>query len=461
MNARADFEIPDEPAVAPWSQELEQAVLGCLLLDANTFDLVGDILKADDFFEVRHKAVFEAVSALSMAGKGVDVITVFDVLQSAGKADDVGGLEYLNALTQAIPNAARARSYAEKVAEKSRQRVLIAETDNAAAMARRGDDPAAVIDQITSRFLALLERGQRREPKLISDLAVTWIDSLDELARGEVRPGISTGIESFDVALNGGWKPGHLYILAARPGVGKSSFAQFTATHAALNEGQPGLYLNLEMPGVEMVGRGVARLGRVDYSALQRGKLRDDEWARVSEGVEILRNLPLLIDDEPGLTLAAIRAKAMATKRRHGLRLMVLDYLQLCSSNGKHANRNGEIEEISRGLKALAKELGIAVIALSQLNREVERRSNAEPTLADLRDSGSIEQDADSVIFLWPCREFSEYHLIGATLAKNRQGTRNRLGLEFRGRYQSWCASTADVTPPTKRAASKSDQGFE
>lgn len=461
MNPRADFEITDEPVVAPWSQELEQAVLGCLLLDASAFDRVGDILRADDFFEMRHKAVFEAVSALSLAGKGVDTITVFDALKSAGKADYVGGLEYLNALTQAIPNATRARSYAEKVVEKSRQRALIAEADNAAVLARKGDDPAAVIDEIAGRFLSLLERGQRREPKLISDLAVAWLDNLQDLDQGDAKPGISTGIESLDTALNGGWKPGHLYIIAARPAVGKSSFAQFTATHAALNEGEPGLYLSLEMPGVEMVGRGVARLGRIDYSALQRGKLSDDEWTRLSEGVEVLRNLPLLVDDEPGITLAAIRAKAMATKRRHGLRVLVLDYLQLCASTGRHQNRNSEVEEISRGLKALAKELGIAVIALSQLNREVEKRSNPEPTLADLRDSGAIEQDADSVIFLWPCREFSDYHLIGATLAKNRQGTRTRLGLEFRGRYQSWCASTADVTPPTKRAASKSDQGFE
>ena len=275
------------------------------------------------------------------------------------------------------------------------------------------------------------------------------------------QPGVPTGLSALDEELNGGFRPGHLYILAARPSVGKSSLAQSVMTHAALNEGEPGLYLNLEMPGSEMVGRAVANLGRVDYRALQRGQLDDDDWSCVSEGVETLRQIPLLIDDEPGLTLGAIRAKAMAVKRRHGLRLLALDYLQLCASTGRHQNRNGEVEEISRGLKSLAKELGISVIALSQLNREVEKRSSPEPTLADLRDSGAIEQDADVVMFLWRCREFSESQVMGLTLAKNRQGRLARLALEFRGNYQRWSTSEADVTPPSRGGRFGAGKGAE
>lgn len=462
MNARADFGLPDEQSPLPWSQELEQAVLGCLLLDATAFDRVGDILKAEDFFEMRHKAVFGAASALSLAGKGVDVITVFEALQSAGKADEAGGLEYLNALAQAIPNAARVRSYAEKVVEKSQHRALIAAADEAGELARQSDDAAATVDTITGRFMALLQRTQRREPRAIADLAVAWIDRLQDLASGRVESGVSTGLPHLDAALNGGLREGGLYILAARPSVGKSSLSQSVVTHAALHDDVPGLFLSQEMPAQDVVDRAVANLGAVDYSDLLQGRLSDQQWSDVSEAVEKLRHLRLHIDDEQALTLSAIRAKAMAVKRRQGLRILVVDYLQLCASTGRHQNRNSEIEEISRGLKALAKELCISVIALSQLNREVEKRSSPEPTLADLRDSGAIEQDADVVMFLWRCREFSGSQILGLTLAKNRQGKAGtRLALEFRGQYQRWDASDADVSPPSKRAASKHDGGFD
>lgn len=439
----------------PHSPELEQRVLGALLLDASAcWDQIGDRLTAADFFEHRHALVFDAVAGLVIACKPVDIITVHHALKAKGMEDRAGGLSYLNELNQCTPTTRLAGEWAEQLAELSAQRRVIGAAHEALTLAEGHGDGAGMsaaerADASAGLFLGLMEGRQRSEPKEISDLAVAWIDHISDLSQGVTLPGVSTGLPTLDDELNGGFRPGGLYILAARPSVGKSSLAQAMLTHAALNAREPGLYLNLEMPGMEMVGRGVANLGMVDYRDLQRGQLDDAGWSHLSEGVEMLRNLPLLIDDEPGLTLAAIRAKAMATKRRHGLRLLVLDYLQLCASTGRHQNRNGEVEEISRGLKALAKELGISVIALSQLNREVEKRGSPEPTLADLRDSGAIEQDADVVMFLWRCREFSDHQIMGLTLGKNRQGRLARLALEFRGRYQRWSTSEADVTPPS------------
>ena len=451
----------------PHSPELEQRVLGALLLDAAAcWDRIGDRVSVADFFEQRHAMVFEAIAGLVNACKPVDIITVHEVLKAKGFEDRVGGLLYLNQLNQCTSTIRPAGEWADRLAEIGAQRRVLSAAHDAVSLAEGQGDSAGMsaaerADAAAAKFLALMQSRQRSEPRQMPDLAVAWIDQLQEIALGHAQPGVPTGLSALDEELNGGFRPGHLYILAARPSVGKSSLAQSVMTHAALNEGEPGLYLNLEMPGSEMVGRAVANLGRVDYRALQRGQLDDDDWSCVSEGVEKLRQIPLLIDDEPGLTLGAIRAKAMAVKRRHGLRLLALDYLQLCASTGRHQNRNGEVEEISRGLKSLAKELGISVIALSQLNREVEKRSSPEPTLADLRDSGAIEQDADVVMFLWRCRAFSESQVMGLTLAKNRQGRLARLALEFRGNYQRWSTSEADVTPPSRGGRFGAGKGAE
>lgn len=459
MNARAEFEVED--AGLPWSQEQEQAVLGSLLLDVSAWDRVGDILTAGDFFEARHREIFQAIAGLVAASKPVDVITVHGQIVAAGNAADVDPL-YLVQLTQCVAGIRGARAYAERVAELARHRALIAAADAAGALARGSTDASETIDTITASFIALMQRGNRREPQTIQDLAVAWIDRLNDLANGQIVPGVPTGLPNLDAALNGGLREGGLYILAARPSVGKSSLSQAILTHAAMYNDAPGLFLSLEMPSQDVMDRAVSNIGRVTYDDLLRGQLTDQQWSDTSEAIEKLRTLRLQIDDEQALTLAAIRAKAMAVKRRQGLRILVLDYLQLCASTGRHQNRNSEIEEISRGLKALAKELSISVIALSQLNREVEKRANPEPVMSDLRDSGAIEQDADVVMFLWRCREFSESQVMGLTLAKNRQGKAGtRLALEFRGQYQRWDMSHADVTPPSKRAASKHDGGFD
>ena len=253
-----------------------------------------------------------------------------------------------------------------------------------------------------------------------------------------------------DRLLNG-LRAGGLYILAARPSVGKSSFAESIALVLAGN-GLPVLFCSMEMAEGEVADRAIANLGGVSYSALLTGQMDAVDWQHSTEAIEALSRMPFHVDDEPALTLRSIRAKARSIK---GLRLLVIDYVQLAASTRRDGNRNSEIEEISRGLKALAKELGIAVLALSQLNRDVEKRTNKRPGLSDLRDSGAIEQDADVVMFLWPVRDFTETEgrkILGLGIDKNRQGRLGEIGLDFYGDNQRWAQSTADIrnTPPAR-----------
>jgi replicative DNA helicase len=309
-----------------------------------------------------------------------------------------------------------------------------------------GADPQEALDATTTKLLDLQRSTVGQQARSATEIALARLDHWEALAAGKARSGWPTHHTRLNGML-GGLRPGALYYFAARPAVGKSSFALELAARSGLKS----LFLSLEMAADELIDRAVAGLGRVAYSALQTGRLRDDggggsDWGRVAEAVGSPGMRLLFIDDQPALTLSQIRAKAKSVP---GLQLLVLDYLQLCSgSAGPGANRNAEIEQISRGLKALAKELGIAVVALSQLNRGVEARTDKRPMLADLRDSGSIEQDADSVLMLWTARELPDgQRVVGLSVAKNRHGRTGTLALRFDGEHQSWAESDDDLTP--------------
>jgi replicative DNA helicase len=432
-----------ELRLPPHSVEAEQSVLGGLLLDNRAWDRVGDLLVDSDFYRFEHRLIYAAIGGLISATKPADVITVFEQLQSLGKSDDCGGLVHLNALAQSVPSAANIRRYAEIVRERAVLRRVIETADDALKLAWTSKDAGAAIDQIGSMF-GTLERGQvRKGPRSIADIAIERIDHYTALERGEVAAGWPTHIPALDSRLNGGLRAGGLYVLAARPSVGKSSFAQALGTGFA-GDGLTTLFLSMEMGVSELADRAVSNAGRVSYSALLTGKMRDEDWSRASDAMERLAPLPLHVDDQGALTLRDIRFKAKSVK---GLKVLIIDYLQLCAGTRKDGNRNSEIEEISRGLKSLAKELGIAVIALSQLNRDVEKRANKRPTLSDLRDSGAIEQDADVVMFLWPVREFESEgrRILGLGVDKNRQGRLGDVGLDFFGDTQRWGESTADI----------------
>jgi replicative DNA helicase len=427
--------------IPPWSEAAEQSVLGSLLTDNAAWERVRNVLTGASFYAQRHRVIFEAIGRLVESGKPADVVTVYTALTER-QASDVGGLEYINALAMSVASASNAGRYAAIVAESALRRSIIAACDAGATLAWQKEGTAAeALDKIAAKFSSLERKTMHAAPKLLADLLAGAIDRVSALANGTSVPGWSTNIPRLNRMLSGGLRPGKVYVLAARPSVGKSSFAQALGLHFAEIHG-PALMLSQEMPESEVAERAISALGQVDYGAVQTGKLTDDEWTRFVDAVEAGRSLPFYVDDQAALKIGDIRAKARQVK---GLKLLIVDYLQLCASDESSPNRNAEIEQISRGLKALSKELGIAVLCLSQLNREVEKRASKEPMLSDLRDSGAIEQDADVVIFLWPAKEYETgSKLVGCKLDKNRQGVKGRFLLDFHGGHQRWGESTVD-----------------
>ena len=358
--------------IPPHSLEAEQSVIGGLLLDNSAWDRAGDLLTDSDFYRYEHRHIYAAIGALVNATKPADVITVFEQLKGIGKADDCGGLVYLNSLAQSVPSAANMRRYAEIVRDRAVQRKMIAAVDEASTMLWTSTDVDAAIDRIATVAAELQRRQVRKAPRLLGDILIERVDRITDLQSGEVEAGWPTRVPSLDRMLNGGLRPGMVYVLAARPSIGKSSFVEALAISLA-EQDLPVLMLSQEMPEGEVADRAISSIGGIDYGTLQSGKLNDFEWSQLSDAVERGRVLPFHIDDQAALRLGDIRAKARMVP---GLKVLILDYLQLSASTGEHANRNAEIEEISRGLKALAKDMGIAVIELSQLNREVEKRAN-------------------------------------------------------------------------------------
>lgn len=443
----------------PWSSEAEQSVLGGLLVDNRSWERVGHVLERASFFDAGHGEIFEVIGAMVLASKPADVVTVFERLQARGKAEECGGLSYLNDLAQSVPSASNIGRYAEIVAEKAMHRALMQTADEALEIASSSASVHDKADRIMASFSSLQARGQRSMPVSVHDLLGPRCDHYNDLASGNVPPGMSTGIPKLDEALNGGLRAGKVYVLAARPSVGKSSLAEALLLTCA-KAGHAGLFLSQEMEKGELTDRAISNLGAIGFGRMQNGKMSSQEWSRLAPAVDELARLPLFFDDQPGLTLHDIRAKA-ASLRREKLKVLVLDYIQLCSGSktGRRENRNTEIEEISRGLKDLAKEQGLAVIVLSQLSRDVERRNSPKPTLADLRDSGAIEQDADVVLMLWKQREYQTHKVIGLHLPKNRQGRPGtELALEFQGHYQRWLESEEDTA---HTGGAPGDGGFD
>lgn len=428
-------DFPDMPSttLATWSKEAEQAVLGGLMLEPAAFERVSDALAPEAFFDSRHGSVFAAIRSLASEGRPADPITVLEAMQ--GRHDNPG-LAYLNAMAQSVPSAASVRHYAEIVAEKAAQRRLMAQAEAALVIAAGSGTAAEKLDKITAAFVAL-ERGQQRSvPRQVSELIGAALDRYTELAEGRSQAGIETGIAALDRLLSGGLKPGKLYGIAARPSVGKSSAARTILLRAA-RDGLKTLLLSQEMPAEELTDALVAEAGRVDGSLLQSGQLSSEDWSRIVDAAELLKIVPLHVDDEGGLTLAQVRAKARSVK---GLRVLAVDYLQLMSSTLKDKTTNDQVGEISRGLKALALEMHIPIIVLSQLSREVERRTDKEPVLSDLRDSGNIEQDLDVAVMLWTAQESpdSESRLVGWKVAKHRGGKRGVFAMRWRPAINEW-----------------------
>ncbi len=396
--------------VPPHSAEAEQSVLGGLLLDNLAWDRAADLLTDSDFYRYEHKQIFAAIGALINATKPADVITVFEQLQSLGKAEDCGGLAYLNALAQSVPSAANMRRYAEIVRERAILRKLIAASDEIATTAfnPQGRPVTQILDEAEGRIFKIGEEGSRQRQgfQSMDKLVVALLDRVNELHENgaEEVTGVRTGFYDLD-RMTAGLQKGDLIVLAARPSMGKTAFALNIAEHVAVAEGLPVLVFSMEMGASQLALRMVGSLGRIDQSGLRTGRLSDQDWERLADAVDRLRNVSVFIDETPALNSSELRARARRMARQFGgtLGLIVVDYLQLMSGNGGSSdeNRATEIGEISRGLKALAKELQCPVIALSQLNRSVESRNDKRPMMSDLRESGAIEQDADVIMFIY------------------------------------------------------------
>ncbi|WP_348755826.1 replicative DNA helicase [uncultured Aquincola sp.] len=395
--------------VPPHSIEAEQSVLGGLLLDNGAWDRAGDILQETDFYRFEHKAIYGVIGQLINANKPADVITVFEQLQSLGKAEECGGLVYLNALAQSVPSAANLRRYAEIVRERAILRKLIEASDEIATNAfnPQGRAVSQILDEAEGKIFKIGEEGSRTKQgfQSMDHLVMQLIDRVTELAENgaEEVTGVRTGFYDMD-RMTAGLQPGDLIVLAARPSMGKTAFALNIAEHVAVNEGLPAVVFSMEMGASQLALRMVGSLGRIDQQHLRTGALRDDEWGRLTEAVDKLSKASVFIDETPALNPAELRARARRQARTCGkLGLIVIDYLQLMSgtSSSNEENRATVIGEISRGLKALAKELQCPVIALSQLNRSVETRTDKRPMMSDLRESGAIEQDADVIMFIY------------------------------------------------------------
>jgi replicative DNA helicase len=428
--------------VPPHSIEAEQSVLGGLLIDNGAWDRAADLLRDADFYRWEHRLIYAAIGALVGASKPADVITVYEQLQMLGKADDCGGLAYLNALAQSVPSAANLRRYAEIVRERAILRQLIGASDEIATSAfnPQGRAVSTILDEAESRIFKIGEEGSRTRHgfQSIDKLVVQLIDRVTELAENgaEDVTGVRTGFYELD-RKTAGLQPGDLIVLAARPSMGKTAFALNIAEHVAVHEGLPVVVFSMEMGASQLALRLVGSLGRIDQQHLRTGALRDDEWTRLTEAVDKLGKASIFIDETAALNSAELRARARRQARQCGkLGLIVVDYLQLMSgSSGSDENRATELGEISRGLKALAKELQCPVIALSQLNRSVETRNDKRPLMSDLRESGAIEQDADVIMFIYRDdyyhKDSKEPGVAEIIIGKQRNGPTGDIKLTF------------------------------
>jgi replicative DNA helicase len=429
--------------VPPHSAEAEQSVLGGLLLDNLAWDRAADLLTGSDFYRYEHRHIYTAIGTLVAATKPADVITVHEVLQSLGKADECGGLAYLDALAKSVPSAANVRRYAEIVRERAVLRKLIAASDEIATTAfnPQGVPVAQILDEAESKIFRIGEEGSRagagfqQMDKLVGAL-LERVDELDKNGSEEVT-GIRTGFYDLDRML-AGLQKGDLLVLAARPSMGKTAFALNIAEHVAVEEGLPVAVFSMEMGASQLALRLVGSLGRIDQQHLRTGRLNPDEWERLPAAATKLAAAPMFIDESAGLNPAELRARARRLARQYGgtLGLIVVDYLQLMSgTSGNDENRATVLGEISRGMKSLAKELQCPVLALSQLNRSVEARPDKRPMMSDLRESGAIEQDADVIMFIYRDdyynKESKEPGVAEIVIAKQRNGPVGTLKLTF------------------------------
>ncbi len=429
--------------VPPHSLEAEQAVLGGLMLDGNAWDQIADFLQAEDFYRQEHRLIYQAMSELSNRQQPLDVLTITEILKERSQLEQVGGEVYLFEIARNTPSAANIVAYTEIVRERSVLRKLIAVASEMAtnAFQPNGRETKELLDEAERQVFAIAERHVRGAgPVKISKLLTQATEKIDKLFHSDSHiTGLSTGFIDFD-EMTTGLQHGDLVIVAGRPSMGKTAFAMNMVENVAIRSQQPVLVFSMEMPGEQLAMRMMSSLGQIDQHKVRTGKLSDDDWLRLSSAVSLLSGAKLFIDDTPALSPSEVRARARRLAKEYGqLGLIVIDYLQLMSMPGYKENRTLEISEISRNLKALAKELNVPVIALSQLNRSLEQRHDRRPVMSDLRESGAIEQDADLIVFIYRDEVYNpetpDKGIAEIIIAKQRNGPIGKVRLAFFGRF--------------------------
>lgn len=436
----------DSLKVPPHSVEAEQSVLGGLLLDNSAWDRIGDFLADSDFYRYDHRIIYQHIGRLISSDRPADVVTVFESLTIGGKAEDVGGLAYLNALAQNTPSAANIRRYAEIVRDRSVLRRLVTVADEIASDAfnPQGKEVRQMLDEAESKVFAIAEEGSRGAQGFLElqPLLTQVVERIDELYHresGSDITGLPTGFVDLD-RMTSGFQGGDLIIVAGRPSMGKTTFSMNIGEHIAVEEGLPVAVFSMEMPGTQLAMRMLGSVGRLDQHRLRTGKLVDEDWPKLTHAMQKMNETQLFVDETPALNPMELRARARRLARQCGkLGLIIIDYLQLMSGSGGGENRATEISEISRSLKGLAKELNVPVIALSQLNRSLEQRPNKRPVMSDLRESGAIEQDADIILFIYRDEVYNpdtpDKGTAEIIIAKQRNGPIGAVRLAFIGAY--------------------------
>ena len=429
--------------VPPQSVEAEQSVLGGLMLDGQAWDRIADKITSDDFYRKEHRLIFSAIGALIEAGSPADVVTVSEWLEKNNELQNTGGLSYLASLANNTPSAANIGAYANIVRERAILRNLIHTATRIAgsAYSPEGRNAADILDFAERSIFDISEQGAHRRGGFapIKTLLTKAVDRIDALFRSESAiTGVPTGFKDLD-DMTSGLQAGDLVIVAGRPSMGKTSLAMNIAESAALGSKLPVAIFSMEMPGEQLAMRMMASLGRINAHKVRTGKLEDDDWPRLTHAIGLLAEAPMFIDDTPALTPLELRTRARRLKREHGLGLIVVDYLQLMEAPESGENRATEISGITRSLKGLAKELGVPVVALSQLNRSLEQRPNKRPVMSDLRESGAIEQDADVIFFIYRDEVYNEDSQDKGTaeiiIGKQRNGPTGKVKLTFLGEY--------------------------
>ncbi len=442
---RAKKADPDVAALkmAPHSLEAEQAVLGGLLLDNQAWDQVVERLTDQDFYRYEHRLIFQAMGQLEARSQPFDPITLSETLKAMGELEHVGGEVYLFEIAQNTPSTANIKAYADIVRERSVLRQLIGVAHQIAdtAFSPEGRDSASLLDEAERRVFEIAQNDLRGQgPQDIKSLAADAIHRIETLYKlKQSITGLETGYTDFD-NMTSGLQPADLVIVAGRPSMGKTTFAMNIAEHAALRSGLPVLVFSMEMPGDSLAMRMLSSLGRIEQNKIRTGRLEDEDWPRLGSAVALLSSAKMFIDDTPGLTPTELRSRARRLAREQGeLGLIVIDYLQLMRVPQFSDNRVAEISEISRSLKALAKELRVPVIALSQLNRSLEQRADKRPVMSDLRESGAIEQDADLITFIYRDEVYNpetrDKGIAEIIIAKQRNGPIGKVALTFLGKY--------------------------